>query len=164
MPSLLEYLDRNWNFKNFNDILWITSNLPTSVDDQQILASNFYHSLTQTHFANKSDLENLVHAMLNLLTPFLSESYVLGYFECEKSLVQCLGQCKHKYFEVVLDLVQAYLLLDNEFCLEGEESYEFKFEDAGIVEVLLRYDGPLESRHRVESLIQQFEGREDCFD
>lgn len=112
--------------------------------------------MTNTHFTKKSDRELFVYALLNLLTPFLSESYVLGYFECTGALVKCLAEYHNKYYQAVIDLMWAYLELDSEFCLEGEGSYEYKFLNAGIVEVMESYSGPEEYRHCVEQMIERF--------
>ena len=87
MPRILRILSDMWCPETYSEILCAVSNLPTSFEDRQILESDLYHQLINTEFCRPSDRDRLTDCLLNLLTPFMEEYYVLSYYECPRAIV-----------------------------------------------------------------------------
>jgi len=74
---------------------------------------------------------------LNIITPLAQGSnYQLHYYDCCHALVLCL-QIPATLTQI-LGFVETYLLLDAQFRLEGDESYQHAFESMGITNALTK--------------------------
>ena len=100
-----------------------------------MLESELWTKVAQQEFSTSRDTHSLAIAIVNLYQDVVGDSYNLLYYECPQAWVLALGaeQLGQDETSVLLDIVNAYLACDVEFCQEGQESCLYKMEAAGIV-------------------------------
>lgn len=80
-----------------------------------ILESGLYHSILNTRYNYQSEKRELSYALIELINPIIENYNTLAMYECPEALVQCLDACMEDSFLRILEIIQTYLLIDEEF-------------------------------------------------